>query len=75
MLAPIISHVALLSPTIPSAPDESSIYVDSNTRIQVLDTMMDLPTADKEQLAAFIVGIFHGRLPLLPSISYCLTAG
>ncbi|KAF9647641.1 hypothetical protein BDM02DRAFT_3169688, partial [Thelephora ganbajun] len=37
-----------------AAPDESSIYVDSNTRIQVLDTMMDLPTADKEQLAAFI---------------------
>lgn len=44
--------------SVPSTPDESSIYVDSNTRIQVLDTMMDLPTADKEQLAAFIVGVF-----------------
>ncbi|CAL1710811.1 unnamed protein product [Somion occarium] len=36
------------------APDEHSIYVDSNTRIQILETMMDLPTADKEQCAAFI---------------------
>ncbi|KAF9788281.1 glycosyl transferase family group 2-domain-containing protein [Thelephora terrestris] len=37
-----------------AASDESSIYVDSNTRIQVVETMMDLPTADREQLAAFI---------------------
>lgn len=36
-------------------PDDTSIYVDANTRIQILDTMMDLPTADKEQRAAFIV--------------------
>ena len=36
-------------------PDDNSIYVDANTRIQILETMMDLPTADKEQNAAFIV--------------------
>ncbi|KAI0916116.1 hypothetical protein AcW1_010030 [Taiwanofungus camphoratus] len=35
-------------------PDDRSIYVDANTRIQILETMMDLPTADKEQSAAFI---------------------
>ncbi|PCH37090.1 hypothetical protein WOLCODRAFT_92261 [Wolfiporia cocos MD-104 SS10] len=35
-------------------PDDRSIYVDANTRIQIIDTMMDLPTADKEQCAAFI---------------------
>ncbi|THH01974.1 hypothetical protein EW026_g833 [Hermanssonia centrifuga] len=34
--------------------DDNSIYVDVNTRIQILETMMDLPTADKEQSAAFI---------------------
>ncbi|EIW55944.1 uncharacterized protein TRAVEDRAFT_171869 [Trametes versicolor FP-101664 SS1] len=35
-------------------PDDRSIYIDANTRIQILDTMVDLPTADKEQSAAFI---------------------
>ncbi|CCM00464.1 uncharacterized protein FIBRA_02497 [Fibroporia radiculosa] len=35
-------------------PDDRSIYVDANTRIQIIETMMDLPTADKEQSAAFI---------------------
>ncbi|KAJ8502366.1 hypothetical protein ONZ45_g11833 [Pleurotus djamor] len=34
--------------------EDTSIYVDSNTRIQILDTMLHLPTADKEQCAAFI---------------------
>ncbi len=34
-----------------------SIYVDANTRIQVLETMMDLPMADKEQCVAFIVSV------------------
>jgi hypothetical protein len=37
------------------APDERSIYVDAETRIQILDTMLLLPQADKEQCAAFIV--------------------
>ncbi|KAJ7634171.1 glycosyl transferase family group 2-domain-containing protein [Mycena polygramma] len=34
--------------------DDKSIYVDANTRIQILDTMLMLPHADKEQCAAFI---------------------
>jgi hypothetical protein len=38
-----------------SAPDEKCIYVDANTRIQILDTILLLPTADREQCAAFIV--------------------
>ncbi|KAL0059149.1 hypothetical protein AAF712_014121 [Marasmius tenuissimus] len=33
---------------------ETSLYIDANTCIQVLDTMMDLGSADKEQRAAFI---------------------
>ncbi|KAF8201059.1 glycosyl transferase family group 2-domain-containing protein [Mycena galopus ATCC 62051] len=36
------------------SPDEKNIYVDANTRIQILDTMLLLPHADKEQCAAFI---------------------
>jgi hypothetical protein len=41
-----------------SSPDDKNIYVDANTRIQILDTMLLLPHADKEQCAAFIVGAF-----------------
>jgi len=37
------------------AADEKSIYVDAETRIQILETMLMLPQADKEQCAAFIV--------------------
>ena len=47
--------LTLLSPC--SGPDDRSIYVDANTRIQIIETMMDLPTADKEQNAAFIVSV------------------
>ncbi|KAJ7254691.1 glycosyl transferase family group 2-domain-containing protein [Mycena haematopus] len=36
------------------SPDDKNIYVDANTRIQILDTMLLLPHADKEQCAAFI---------------------
>ncbi|KAG6853092.1 hypothetical protein C0991_006924 [Blastosporella zonata] len=43
-------HAALAS--VP--PDDTTVYVDANTRIQILDTMLFLPTADKEQCAAFI---------------------
>ena len=39
-------------------PEDKSIYIDANTRIQILDTMVDLPTADKEQSAAFIVSSY-----------------
>ncbi|KAJ3771955.1 putative glycosyltransferase family 2 protein [Lentinula raphanica] len=35
-------------------PDDTSLYVDANTRIQIIDTMLQLPFADKEQCAAFI---------------------
>ncbi|EMD36045.1 hypothetical protein CERSUDRAFT_115957 [Gelatoporia subvermispora B] len=34
--------------------DESAVYIDDDTRIQVLDTMAYLIRADKEQCAAFI---------------------
>ncbi|KAH8109962.1 hypothetical protein DFH11DRAFT_1547865 [Phellopilus nigrolimitatus] len=37
-----------------TGPEDRSIYVDVNTRIQILDTMLMLPHADKEQCAAFI---------------------
>ena len=37
----------------------TAIYVDDDTRIQILDSMPDLPRADKEQCGAFIVS----RLP------------
>lgn len=33
------------------------MYIDSDTKIQVLDTMSELPRAEKEQCAAFIVRI------------------
>ncbi|KAI9457224.1 glycosyl transferase family group 2-domain-containing protein [Lactarius psammicola] len=43
-------HVALSN-----VNDETdAIYVDDDTRIQILDTMADLPRADKEQCGAFI---------------------
>ncbi|KAF5354337.1 hypothetical protein D9756_007321 [Leucocoprinus leucothites] len=35
-------------------PDAKSIYVDANTRIQIIDTMLFLPQADREQCAAFV---------------------
>ena len=35
--------------------DADAIFVDDDTRIQVLDTMSWLPRADKEQCGAFIV--------------------
>ncbi|KAH9979496.1 glycosyl transferase family group 2-domain-containing protein [Lactifluus volemus] len=34
--------------------DANAIYVDDDTRIQILDSMPDLPRADKEQCGAFI---------------------
>ena len=40
-----------------SKDDADAIYIDDNTRIQVLDTMTVLGTADKEQCGAFIVSI------------------
>ncbi|THH32339.1 hypothetical protein EUX98_g1834 [Antrodiella citrinella] len=67
-LEPFEAAVALLNPAVAVkvrsaavhaalaevGQDDTSIYVDANTRIQILETMMDLPTADKEQNVAFI---------------------
>lgn len=76
MLASITTYPIPFSPSIPSAPDESSIYVDSNTRIQVLETMMDLPTADREQLAAFIVRLFSRSFHHFCRVTpYCFRSG
>ncbi|KAF5385623.1 hypothetical protein D9757_005554 [Collybiopsis confluens] len=44
------AHAALAGIT----QDDNCIFVDAETRIQVLDTMAMLPHADKEQCAAFI---------------------
>ena len=38
-----------------SKEDSDCIYVDNDTRIQIVDTMAFLPRADKEQCGAFIV--------------------
>lgn len=35
------------------------MYIDSDTKIQVLDAMSELPCAEKEQCAAFIVRTFR----------------
>ncbi|KAF5344836.1 hypothetical protein D9757_014091 [Collybiopsis confluens] len=44
-------HAALAE----TSPEESSVYVDSNTRIQIIETILHLPLlADKDQSAAFI---------------------
>lgn len=39
--------------------DADAIYVNDDTRIQILETMSELPRADKEQCGAFIVRWFH----------------
>ena len=43
----------------PSAEDALAIYIDANTRIQILDTVSHLPKAEKEQCGAFLVGCVH----------------
>jgi hypothetical protein len=46
----------------------TAIYVDDDTRIQILDSMPDLPRADKEQCGAFIVSLvvfFSDSVPTL----------
>lgn len=37
-----------------SGPDDLCLYIDSNTRIQILDTVEQLPDAEKDQCGAFI---------------------
>ena len=46
-------HAALVE--CPSNEKTDCIYVDADTRIQVLDTMVLLPQAEKEQSTAFIM--------------------
>ncbi|KAF9231782.1 glycosyl transferase family group 2-domain-containing protein [Melanogaster broomeanus] len=43
-------HAAFASIT----DNDNSMYIDSDTKIQVLETMSELPRAEKEQCAAFI---------------------
>ncbi|KAL5498540.1 hypothetical protein ACEPAH_1894 [Sanghuangporus vaninii] len=43
-------HVALAT----ASDSDIALYVDENTRIQILETMARLPRADKEQCGAFI---------------------
>lgn len=38
-----------------SSEDATAIYIDANTRIQILGTVAHLAKADKEQCGAFIV--------------------
>ncbi|KAI0055571.1 hypothetical protein BV25DRAFT_1833092 [Artomyces pyxidatus] len=45
-----VAHAAVSE----AGPEDKSVYVDSNTRIQIVDTMLSLSQADKEQNAAFI---------------------
>ncbi|KAG6836896.1 hypothetical protein H0H93_001727 [Arthromyces matolae] len=44
-------------------PDDQTVYVDANTRIQIIDTMLALPAADKEQCAAFIANVLDRIVP------------
>lgn len=46
-------------------PEDTSMYIDRETRIQILDSIEHLPTAEKDQCAAFIV-----RLSLTSSLNY-----
>lgn len=39
--------------------DADAIHIDSDTRIQILDSMAYLPRADKEQCGAFIVRLLY----------------
>ena len=52
----------MLTPPCSRNDDATAIYVDDDTRIQILDSMPDLPRADKEQCGAFIVSF---RSPLI----------
>lgn len=46
--------ISLLS----SEPHQDSIYIDQNTRIQILENINQLPIAEKDQCGAFIVRLF-----------------
>lgn len=52
-----------------SKPDADAIYVDENTRIQILDSILLLGSADKEQCGAFIVSLAFHLLSLFSLLS------
>ncbi|KAF5347443.1 hypothetical protein D9756_011118 [Leucocoprinus leucothites] len=53
-LAPFEAAVQGLNPLVAVKDDISNIQIESDTRIQVLESVSSLPEADKEQCAAFI---------------------
>lgn len=50
--------IFFFSPFHCSSDDATAIYIDLNTRIQILDSVNHLPKADKEQCGAFIVRLY-----------------
>jgi hypothetical protein len=50
-----------------SSDDAIAIYVDINTRIQILDSVSHLPKADKEQCGAFTVSVIFLLIYILNS--------
>ena len=37
------------------SPSDTALYIDYDTKIQIVETMKELPRAEKEQCGAFIV--------------------
>jgi hypothetical protein len=54
--------------------DATAIYVDDDTRIQILDSMPDLPRADKEQCGAVIVSFLARGYLYVHSLAYSGTS-
>ena len=52
-----------------SEPHEDPIYIDQNTHIQVLESIGELPGAEKDQCAAFIV-----HISFLPNFPFFLNS-
>ena len=51
----MLPSVAYFCIVLLSSEDATAIYIDANTRIQILETTAHLAKADKEQCGAFIV--------------------
>ena len=45
-----------------SGPNDDCLYIDQNTRIQILDSIDQLPAAEKDQCGAFIVSSIYAAL-------------
>ena len=63
----------MLTPPCSRNDDATAIYVDDDTRIQILDSMPDLPRADKEQCGAFIVSFGSPLIRPGPQSSCCVS--